>query len=149
MARRPGGIPRNEALTRAQTAVDEIKPEIDSGIEQALQELAKLIRSAQAGVAGDNWIENASFQSRQIHDVGTTVGAELITFIASGLCEILDAMEAGVNCSMESITCYLDALLMARQEPYRNMRPGQLPELTSGLRRVTESINIVPNGGSK
>jgi hypothetical protein len=35
-------------------------------------------------------------------------------------------------------TTPLAALLLARQEQYRNLRSEQLPELSSGLRRVAE-----------
>jgi hypothetical protein len=147
MARRPGGVSRDAAIEAAQSAIEEIQPEVDNGLERELQELAKLIQSAQAGAPEDNWIEVASFQSRQIHDVGTTIGAELVTFIAESLCDLLDSIQAGASCNMESIVLHLNALMMARREPYRRMRPDQLPELTKGLRRVTESISLQP--GSK
>jgi hypothetical protein len=144
MARRPGGVSREAAIEAAQTAIEEIQPEIDNGLERELQELAKLIKSAQAGTPEPNWIEIASFQARQIHDVGTTIGAELITFIAESLCDMLDTIHAGAKCNMESIVLHLDALMMARREPYRHMKPEQLPELTQGLRRVTESVSLQP-----
>ena len=46
---------------------------------------------------------------------------------------------------MESIVCHLDALLLSRQRPYRNMKPDQVPELTSGLRRVADFVTTSPS----
>ena len=149
MARRPGGVSRDAALEGARNAINEIQPEIDYGLERELQELVKLVKRVQAGDPQENWIEIASFQSRQIHDVGTTIGAELLTFIAESLCDMLDTIHAGGKCNMEPIVLHLDALMMARREPYRRMRPEQLPELTQGLRRMTESISQQSNATSK
>jgi hypothetical protein len=39
------------------------------------------------------------------------------------------------------VDCHIDAFLLARTEPYRNLRPEQVPEMTSGLRRVVELAN--------
>jgi hypothetical protein len=84
-------------------------------------------------------------QSRQVRDAGTTMGSELMTFIANSLCEVLDAIAAGAECNMESIACHLDALYLARQQRFRNLTPEQVPELTSGLRRLAEVGNTTPN----
>jgi hypothetical protein len=69
---------------------------------------------------------------------------ELVTFVANNLCEILDAMKAGAVYDKDAIDCHMDALLLARTEPYRRLRPEQVPEMSSGLRRVGELVSIVP-----
>ena len=48
----------------------------------------------------------------------------------------LEATPAGHDCDMETITCHLDALFLARREQYRHLRLEDVPELTKGLRLV-------------
>lgn len=145
LARRAGGIPRDQAIENAWNKVEEIKPGFDDWLTKELQALADEIARAQSGNVEPNWIETANAQSRQLRDVGTTMGFELLTFIANSLCEVLDAIAAGAEFNMESITCHLDALFLSRQPPYRNMKPEQVPELTSGLRRVADFVSTSPS----
>jgi hypothetical protein len=84
-----------------------------------------------------------------LRDTGSTVGFELLTFIANTLCTILDGLKAGAECNMESLVCHIDALLLIRQRQYRNLRPDQVPELSRGLHQVAESVSIVPKSGQK
>jgi hypothetical protein len=142
MARRPGGMAREQALESAQANIEESKPEFEIWLDAELQNLAVVVRSAQAGAAEPGWPQDVCLRSRQLRDLGTTMGFVLLTFIANNLCEILEATPAGHECDMETITCHLDALFLARQEQYRNMRLEQLPELTKGLRLVKESASI-------
>lgn len=145
LARRPGGIPRDQALENAQANVEKSKPAFDDWLTTTLDSLAEEIKRAQAGQASPDWIVSINAQSRNLRDVGTTMGFELLTFVAGSLCEVLDAIEAGAECNMESIVCHLDALLLSRQRPYRNMKPDQVPELTSGLRRVADFVTTSPS----
>lgn len=144
LARRAGGIPRDQAIENAWAKVEEIKPGFDDWLNKELQSLADVIGAAQAGDAPADWIERANAHSRQLRDVGTTMGFELLTFIANSLCEVLDAVAAGAECNMETIACHLDALFLARQRPYRSLKPEQVPELTSGLRRIVDQVSTSP-----
>jgi len=89
-------------------------------------------------------IERAYTSCAHLRDVGATMDFELVTFVANNLCEILDAMKAGAVYDKDAIDCHMDALLLARTEPYRHLRPEQVPEMSSGLRRVGELVSIVP-----
>lgn len=140
MARRPGGLPREQAIEQAASKIDDAKPGYDVWLRNELQELEGLIKSAQTDQAGTDWIENAAFRSRELRDSATTLQFELLAFIANSLCEIFDSMEAGTECNMEAITCHVDALLLARQMSYRRLKPEQVPELTKGLRRVVKHV---------
>jgi hypothetical protein len=84
-----------------------------------------------------------------MRDVGTTMGFELVTFITNNLCEIFEAIIAGASPRNEIIDCHIDALLLAKQEQYRHLRPEQLPELNSGLRRVLEVASNPSSGTLK
>jgi len=142
MARREGGIPRERAIERAQTEVEEVKPGFDQWFDRELEGFAAFIGAVQAGKHGPEWIEAASFHSRQLRDSATTLGFELLAYIANSLCEILSAVEAGHACNMDSIICHLDALVLARQPYYRHMKPEQVPELINGLQRVVKHVAI-------
>jgi hypothetical protein len=106
-----------------------------------LHDLARAIERARSGESKTEWLEAASIRARAVRDVGTTMGAELLTFVADSLCEILDAIEAGLGSDADTLVCHLDALMLVRQPQYRGMGPLELPELTRGLRRLAERIS--------
>lgn len=145
LARRPGGISRDQAIENAAQKIDAIKPSFEEWLESELAPLSEAINNAKAGNAAPDWIETANLHSAQIRDAGTTMGSELLTFIAGSLCEVLEAITAGSECNMDSITCHLDALFLARQRRFRGLKPEQVPELTSGLRRVVEVVSTTPS----
>jgi hypothetical protein len=142
LARRPGGVPRDEAIARARAVIEEeIKPGFGAWLDQELTELGELIRNGSTDGSGhDPWTEAAYVQCRRIRDVGTTMGFDLITFVANNLCEIFEAVKSGAEYRADLVDCHIQALLFARQERYRNLHPEQLPELSSGLRRVVEYV---------
>lgn len=147
LARREGGVARENAIEQAYVEIEEVKPDFDQWFDIELRELALLVNKAQSGKGEPGWIETAGFRSRQLRDSAGTLGFELIEFIAGSLCEILDSIEAGNDCNTESILCHVDALILARQPFYRQLRPEQVPELTKGLRRVVKRVTISPHGG--
>jgi hypothetical protein len=149
LARRPGGVSRNQAVENAQNHVEETKLGFDDWLEGELSELIGWIERAKSGEAVEDWIEAAQFHANQLRDVGTTVGFELLTFIANTLCTILDGIKAGAERNMETLTCHIDALLLIRQKQYRHLRPDQVPELSRGLHRIAEGVSIVPKSGQK
>jgi hypothetical protein len=149
LARRPGGVPRGRAVENADRKIEETKLGFDDWLDGTLAELIDAIQRAKSGEATDEWIEEAQFHANQLRDVGTTVGFELLTFVASTFCTILDGIKAGAECNMESLSCHIDALLLIRQKQYRNLHPDQVPELSRGLYQVAESVSIIPKNGEK
>jgi hypothetical protein len=139
LARRPGGMPRDEALERAQATIDGIRPSFAEWLDQELKELSKIVeQNGPHGSNDPNWVNTAHTQCLRMRDVGTTMGFDLVTFVAGNLSEIFEAINSGTDYRADLIDCHIQALLLARQEQYRNLRPEQLPELSSGLRRVAE-----------
>ena len=140
MARRAGGVPRQQALESAQLAMDKIKLGFGDWLNGEIELLSAAIQKGRPALSNDTvWVETALTHARQIRDVGTTMGFELVTFIASNLSQVLEAVLAGAGPKKEMIDCHIDALLLAKQEQYRHLRPEQLPELSSGLLRVLEA----------
>jgi hypothetical protein len=149
LARRPGGVSRDQAVENAQGKIEEAKLGFDEWFDGELTELIGWIERAKSGEAVEEWIDAAQFHVNQLRDIGTTVGFELLTFIANTLCTILDGIKAGADCNMESLTCHIDALFLIRQKQYRHLRPDQVPELSHGLHRVAESVSLIPKSGEK
>jgi hypothetical protein len=141
LARRTGGVPREQAIERAQSALEEAKPAYEDFLEREVAGLADLVRTVEAGNDEPGWIETVTFRSRQLRDSAGSLGYELVAFIAGSLCELLDSIEDSSE-YMESIVCHIDALMLARQRSYRRMRPEQVPELTRGLQRVVKHVTI-------
>ena len=145
MARRPGGMTRGQALARGQAEIDELKPEFDDWLDRELQELSTAIQHAEGSSFDPSWHERAYRSCCELRDVGATMGYELITFVANNLCKILDVIKSGAAYDREMINCHVDALLLAKMEQYRHLRPEQVPEMASGLRRVAEMASIAPD----
>ena len=141
MARRPGGVPRQQAIERAENYIDELKPEFVNWLDRELQELSAAIEQAEGDASDGSWHERAYRSSCQLRDVGTTMGFELVTFIANNLCRILEVIKLGAAYDRDMIKCHVDALLLVGTEPYRNLSPEQVPEMTGGLQRVFELVS--------
>jgi len=144
MARRPGDMTREQALARGQAQVDDLKPEFADWLDRKLQELSATIQQAEGSSFDQSWHERAYRCCCELRDVGATMGYELVTFIANNLCEIFDVIKAGTAYDREMINCHVDALLLAKMEQYRHLRPEQVPEMVSGLRRVVELASKAP-----
>jgi hypothetical protein len=91
MARREGGIPRDKAIAQTQTGIKEAKSHFDGWLEGELKEFVRLMKKVEGAKAAKDWIKTASFHSHQLRDSATTLGFELLAFIAGSLCEILDS----------------------------------------------------------
>ncbi|HWP27023.1 MAG TPA: hypothetical protein VNL39_11825 [Xanthobacteraceae bacterium] len=142
MARRAGGVPREQALENARVTLETIKLGFRDWLDGEISDLAAQIRRGRTRHPPDvAWAEAALNHCRQIRDVGGTMGFQLVTFIAGNLCKMLDGIVAGANPSNEMIDCHIDALCLAKQEQYRHLSPEQLPELSDGLRRVLEAAH--------
>jgi hypothetical protein len=141
LARRPGGVAREDALESAQRQIDNLKTGFVDWLDRELKELSVATRLITKNPADAAALERAFDACCQLRDVGGTMGYELVTFVANNFCGILDAVRAGAPYDKDMADCHLDALLLARTEPYRHLRPEQVPEMSSGLRRVVELAN--------
>ena len=138
MAVRPGGVPRDLALERAEEHIEAIKPEFSDWLADEVKNLSAAARQIAKHPSDLAYLEEVRGGFCQLRDIGTTMGFELTSIISNNLCEILDGMRTGAAYQDEIIECHLDALVLTSKPPYCNLRPDQLPEMTSGLRRVVE-----------
>lgn len=141
LAQRPGGVPRNVALKQADTQIDGFRSEFVDWVDRELKDLAQALRSVKDGQAGSAQIDEIDRRCRQLRDTGTTMGLALVTFVSDNLCRVLEAVKSGAPYDSEVIDCHLHALFLAKQDAYRNVRPEQVPEMTSGLHRMLERAN--------
>lgn len=149
MARRPGAVERVQALASAQAQVDELKPDFSDWLNRELQELSVALADAECSPSDTLSLDRAYRSCSQLRDVGATMGYELVTFVANNLCEIIDAIKAGATYDKDMIDCHINAFFLARTDQYRHLRPDQVPEMTSGLRRVVELASIAPTQKSE
>ncbi|MGD9921735.1 MAG: hypothetical protein AB7V13_09850 [Pseudorhodoplanes sp.] len=148
LAQRPGGVPRDVAIRQAETQIDGFRAEFVDWVDRELQELVQAFRRIQGDRAGESQMAGIERRCCQLRDTGTTMGLFLITFISENLCKVLEAVRSGAPYDAEVINCHIDALLLARQDAYRNIRPEQVPEMTSGLHRMLERVNRSLPAGS-
>jgi len=142
-ARRAGGVTRNQAVGDAQAQLETLKEEFTDWTRDGLERLQSAIQRAETHPENVLLIEDAFRSSCELRDIGTTVGYELVTFVANRLCEVLTAIQNGADYDKELIRCHLDALQLARQDTYKNVSPDQVPDLCDGLRRAAErSISL-------
>jgi hypothetical protein len=139
-ARRKGGISKERAVEAAQAQIEKAKPGFEQWLDEELKEFAGLMARAESAEDRSKWLEDLDFRARQLRDSATTFGFELLSFVSTSLCEVLQSIEAGSACNMEAIRCHIDALLLAGQKSYRRMRPEQVPDLTNGLHRVVKHV---------
>jgi len=142
-AGRPGGVTRRQAVGRARAQIDTLKSEFTDWLNEELNRLQAAIQMVETYPKNKTLLDDAFRSSCQLRDVGTTMGYELVTFVAGSLCEVLDATRDGAGYDKELIDCHLDSLQLARQDSYRNVKPEQVPELCNGLRQAAErSISL-------
>lgn len=140
LARRPGGVTRERAIERAEKHIEVLKPDFGTWLDRELQELSASVRQLAANPDNTASLARAQQTCCDLRDVGATMGYELVTFVANNFCHVLDAM-AGATYDKDMLDCHMDALLLARTDQYRHLTPDQVPEMTSGLRRVVELAN--------
>jgi hypothetical protein len=130
LARRPGGVTRNQAVKRAQVLIDRLKPEFKDWLDQELKRLGTAIRRAEDDSRDRSALRDACRSCRELRDVGTTMGYKLLTYIADNLCLAFEAIKAGATYDKKLINGHVNALHLAREEPYRRMRPDEVPGLS-------------------
>ena len=142
-AGRPGGVTRRQAVGRARAQIETLQSEFTDWLNEGLNRLQSAIQMVEVYPENDTLLDDAFRSSRELRDVGTTMGYALVTFVADRLCDVLDAVRDGASYDKELISCHLDALQLARQDSYKNVSPEQVPELCDGLRRAAErSISL-------
>ena len=147
MARRPGGVPREQAVAQAQAKINELKSDFSDWLEKELQDLAETISIFESDLSDESSLERAYRNALQLEAVCAPMGYELVTFVAGNLCTIFAAFKNGSPYDKGIVDCHINAFLLAKADQYRNLAPEDVPEMTNGLRQVVELAgkNSAPN----
>jgi hypothetical protein len=139
-ARRPGGVGRDEAVRTAIANIEQMKPAFAEWLDQEFAELLRLVPDRKVRDTNDPaWIEAVDRCSTRLLDGAATMGYPFISFVATNLHAVCEAIRDGADYRSEVMACHIDALFLARLPKYKNMRPEDMPELSEGLRQVLAS----------
>jgi hypothetical protein len=126
LARRPGGVSREQALKSAEAQIGIMRPQFADWLDRELEQLISAIPAGQdEATSEDPWLDVAYVHCRAVRDVGATMGFELLTFAANNLCDIIEVVKAGVTCPFDAIENQIQALVLARKEVARALQAGQ------------------------
>jgi hypothetical protein len=141
-ARMPGGISRHRALQNARSELNRLKPHLSTYITDECTNLEVALSAA--GIPGPHQeasIRAAQVASQRLHDVAEPMGFILVALIAKNLCEVFEvASDVKIAYPRAVLDCHFDALRLIQQRRYRDLRPQDLPELTSGLARAVQVV---------
>ena len=142
LAKRPGGVAREQAIVNAQTTVATLKPAFETWVDDEMTQLLKIIPPDGADLKDRAWMNIADTHSQRLADVSATMGYDFVSYVANNLCLMFDAIKQGADYRRDVMVCHLDALVLGRKDKFRRMKPEDVPELTDGLRRVLESPKL-------
>jgi hypothetical protein len=142
LAKRPGGLSRDQAVSNAQASIAALKPGFETWLDDEIAMLLRSIPRDGEGLRDKNWITAADSHCQHLADVSATMGYEFVSYVANNLCLMFDAIKHGAEYRRDVMQCHLDALLLGRKDKFRRMKPEDVPELTDGLRRVLESQKL-------
>jgi hypothetical protein len=142
LAKRPGGVAREQAIVNAQTTVATLKPTFETWVDDEMTRLLKIIPPDGADLKDRAWMTTADAHSQRLADVSATMGYDFVSYVANNLCLMFDAIKQGADYRRDVMVCHLDALVLGRKDKFRRMKPEDVPELTDGLRRVLESPKL-------
>ena len=141
MARRPGGIPRHEAVAKAEAQIEELKSGFNEWLDRELGDLNEMLLKVELDLNDSVSLESAFRNCAQLQAVGAAMGYNLVTFVAENLCKIIETVMSGSAYDKDMIDCHINAFWLAKTDEYRTMNPEQVPEMAQGLRRVVELAN--------
>jgi len=138
MARRPGGVPRQQAVAEAEAQIEQLKSGFDDWLDRELRELNECLARVERDLNDNAALESAYRNCAQLQGICAAMGYELVTFVAANLCKIISTLKTGAAYDKDMIDCHIDAFMLAKTDQYRAMSPEEVPEMAHGLRRVVD-----------
>ena len=138
MARRPGGIPRHEAMAEAEAHIDELKSGFSDWLDRELNDLNEMLAKAERDAGDKASLESAYRNCAQLQSVCAAMGYNLVTFVAENLCKVIETVMSGAAFDKDMVACHIHAFMLAKTDDYRAMSPEQVSDMAQGLRRVVE-----------
>ncbi|NQV81647.1 MAG: hypothetical protein HQ495_13910 [Alphaproteobacteria bacterium] len=137
MARRPGGVPREKAMARADARIEELSAKYLDWVAKDLLALETRIDAVhQLEGARREEMDAAYSKSAEIRDLGATFGFPLTTEVADRLCELIDRLRHAGTYSYDALATHLGALQLVCTERFRGKQAADEKPLLDGLSRV-------------
>ncbi len=136
LAKRPGGVSREDAIKSAFSNIDRLKADAIFWIRQGVVRLDQAIQDTWISADDAARFDFAITLSASLRDVGATVGFPLLTFVCNNLCEILETQKSGVKLRKDIIDVHRMALMLSAQDKYRKSNLDDLPIFKSGFEKI-------------
>jgi len=137
MARRPGGVSREQALARAEETIEKQKDNYLTWVARDLGVLETCIQKIHEHQgAGDEDLAAAYSKTAQIRDLGATFGFPLTTEVADSLCELLHRMRHARTYGRGALQTHLEALKLVCTEAFKGKQANDEKPLLDGLGHV-------------
>lgn len=139
LAKRAGGISRDEAIKRSDAFLNSVKPKY---LEWVAADIARL-ELALKGIPGESVldvsaIEAAYHKARVVRDLGETMGYPLITVVANSLCELLHRFQKAEIYNPAAVDTHFWSLLLVSSTDYEKTSEAATKDLLMGLQKVVE-----------
>ena len=139
LAKRTGGIPRDEAIQRANVFIESVKSKYHEWVFDDILRLEEAVVALRGrSTPNPEDIENAYHRARVIRDLGTTMGYPLVTAVTDSLCELLHRFKNANVCDEVSVEAHFCALLLVISPGYAVGNRGGIEDLLFDLRRAVD-----------
>lgn len=137
MARRPGGIPLDVAVARAESSIAGLAADYQQWLRADLAALEEAAGHAAASLGQDDDAMAALYRcAGAVRDLGTTFGQPLVTVVADKLCELVHRLRHGRFYAGDAVHAHLAALRLAGQPIYAGRALADAGPLLDGLSAV-------------
>jgi hypothetical protein len=113
----------------------------DGWVEEEFEKLSRVVAEAR-GSTDPAWATAALEHAANLREAGQIMKWELLGFVASCLCSLLEAIAVGAPYQDSYVSIHLNALNLAKHPRYRGMRRDQAPELTSALTALSQRLGL-------
>jgi hypothetical protein len=123
MAKRPGGLSRDRAISRAEAAVTRMQSGFKAWFALRLREIGEIVSTAEYDDAA--WAPEALRLAGQIHETAGTLGLQTTAAAAEVLCEIFSAIEARQSRADMHLRGRVEELIVACEAAWPSRRAGK------------------------
>lgn len=143
MANRPGGMPRDDALSRAETFIANIEVRYPEWVKSDMTKLVAQVEQIHVDEAFTDETHEAIYrQAGRIRDLGGTFGYDLTTRVGDSLCELIHRLAEGDHYSREALDAHIEALKIVCTPDFKGVPVTGAKELTDSLEQL---VNRFPD----
>lgn len=145
MARQPGGLAPEDAISRAETSLAAMAADYVHWVKRDLDALEAAVDGADLRDGRDDEAMAAIYrQASALRDLGATFDYPIATVVADKLCELTARLRHARSYAHESVHAHLAALRLVTTPAYRGRAPAEAGALLDGLSAVLAKHPPVP-----